>query len=111
MTAVVPFLRLISDQAKPGLVDERGGLQSVALHLIRHLLRGQTSQFLVNQREQFIRSPAVAVVDGVEDACDFAHGPHRKASFSDVESNSGPSLLRKMVSGERHEFLDPRNSR
>ncbi len=49
-------------------------LQSLAGHFVGHLVRGKFAQFLVNQREQFVRSPPIAVLNGFEDARDFAHG-------------------------------------
>src|SRR6266404_9347372 len=49
-------------------------LQGLAWQFVGHLVRGKSAQFLVNQREQFIRSPPIAVLNGFEDARDIAHG-------------------------------------
>src|SRR6185295_12991057 len=52
-------------QAKPRLMHQRGRLQRVSRLFPRHLLRGQASQFGVDERQQFIRSPGVALLNGV----------------------------------------------
>ena len=52
-------------QAKPGLMHQRSRLKRVSRLFSRHLLRRQESQFGVDERQQFIRSPEVAFFDGV----------------------------------------------
>ena len=49
-------------------------LQGLAWHFVGHLVPGEFAQFLVNQREQLIRSITVAAVNGFQDAHDLAHG-------------------------------------
>jgi hypothetical protein len=52
-------------QPKPCLVYQRRRLKRVSRLFPRHLLRGQAAQFGVDERQQFIRSPGVALLDGV----------------------------------------------
>ena len=51
MTAVLPELILLSDQAQPGFMDERSRLERMAGGFTGHFMRGQFAQFLVNQRQ------------------------------------------------------------
>jgi len=48
MSAVLPACRAGSSEPQPGLVDEGGGLQGLARGLVRHLVRRQFAEFLVN---------------------------------------------------------------
>ena len=41
--------------------------------LVSHLVRGQPTQFFIDQRQQFVGGLQIAVVDGVKDACDLTH--------------------------------------
>ena len=54
-------------------MNERGGLKRVAGGFVRHLVRGQAAEFLINQRQQFVGGPGIALLDGGENARDFAH--------------------------------------
>lgn len=49
---------------------EGGGLQRLAGGLARHPLRSQPTQFLVNERQQFLGSLGIALLDAVEDLRD-----------------------------------------
>jgi hypothetical protein len=55
-------------------VDECGGLQGVPGILPRHLGGGELAEFLINEREQFLCSLRLALLDGIQEACDVAHG-------------------------------------
>ena len=58
-------------------MDKRGGLKSVTGGGVRHLLGGQPAQFLIDQRQQFLRSFGVALLNPVEDAGQVVHaGQH-----------------------------------
>jgi len=71
--AVLPGQVPGSNKPQPSFVDERGGLQRMTGGFVRHLVRGEAAEFLIDQREQFIGSLAIAMLDGVKDACHFAH--------------------------------------
>jgi len=38
-------------QPQPGLVDQRGGLKRLACGLVRHFVRRESAQFLIDQRQ------------------------------------------------------------
>ena len=55
MGAILPRRLAIGPEPQPGLVDQRGGLQGLAGRLLGHLVRGESAQLFVNQRQQFFR--------------------------------------------------------
>ena len=71
--AVLPGLRGGIHQLEPRLMDERGRLEGVARAFPGHFMRGQAAQFVVNQRQQFVRGLGVALLDGGENAGNVAH--------------------------------------
>src|SRR5678815_1036070 len=60
-------------EAKPGLVHQRSCLERVPRLFPCHLRCRKASQFDVDQWEQFIRSPRVALLEGAKNTCDLAH--------------------------------------
>src|SRR5262249_22556705 len=62
-----------SDQFEPGFMDQRRSLQGLAGRLLGHFVRGQLSQFVINQRQQFIGSFGVALQNCIKNARDIAH--------------------------------------
>jgi hypothetical protein len=81
MGAAFPLHILILDQPQPGLMDQRCGLQGLAGRFVGHFLRGKASQLLVNEREQLVGGLAVAVLNGVQNARDFAHREYQVSGF------------------------------
>ena len=73
MAPTVPALRLVSDESEIGFVDQCGRLEGLPRGLMGQLLGGQEPQFLVDQRQEFVRSLRVPPFDGVQDACDITH--------------------------------------
>jgi hypothetical protein len=63
-----------ADEPEPGLVNQRGRLQRVAGGFVRHLVRGQATQFVIDQWKQFPGGFGVALLCAVEAARHFAHG-------------------------------------
>jgi phosphoribosylaminoimidazole carboxylase (NCAIR synthetase) len=53
-------------------VDEGGGLQGLAGRFVGHLGGGQLAQILIDERQQLLGGLRVALLDPVEDKCDFA---------------------------------------
>jgi hypothetical protein len=53
-------------------MDQRGGLQRLAGSFVRHLIRRQPAQRVVNQREQFLGSLGISVPNGGKNSRDFA---------------------------------------
>jgi len=80
MAPAIEFRVGIAHEPKPGLVDERRGLQRVARRFPRHFGRRQLAQFLIDQRQQFIRGLGVASLDRRENAGNVAD------AFSDTNS-------------------------
>src|SRR6266699_3264298 len=64
---------LVPGQAQPGLVNQGGGLEGVTWSLPSHFVRGQFPQFLIDQRQQFLRGLLIAARHGFENAGDVAH--------------------------------------
>ena len=73
MGPACPLLTLISYQPEPGLMDERGGLERVSGRLISHLMRRQTAQFVIDQRQQLIGCLGITLLSRFEYACNIAH--------------------------------------
>ena len=73
MRAVLPGLVWRAHQAQPRLMNQRGGLQCVPGGLTCHAMRRQLSQLFVNERQQFLSSLGVALVNAVENLCDVAY--------------------------------------
>ena len=53
MRAILKGRGITAAQPHPGLVDEGGGLERMAGSFVGHLLRRQTAEFFVNDREKF----------------------------------------------------------
>src|SRR5437899_7296551 len=73
MPAVLPSLMLIADQPQIRLMHQSGGLQSLSGRQEGPFVGGESAQFLIDQREQFVSGFAVAVLDPLEDLGDIAH--------------------------------------
>ena len=63
----------LTDQLQPRLMHQGGGLERVAGGFVGHLVRRQSAQFLINQRQQLIRSFGVTLLDGFENTRDVGH--------------------------------------
>jgi hypothetical protein len=64
---------LIASQAKIGFMHQGRGLEGLPWFLLGELLRCQSAQLLVDQRQQPLGSLGVAVLNGRQDAGDFVH--------------------------------------
>ena len=53
-------------------MDQRGGLQSLVGGFIGHFRRRQFAQFAIDQQQQFIGGPRVALLDGLKNAGNVA---------------------------------------
>ena len=73
LCATGPTWLVLSGQAQPGFMNQRGGLESVAGTFARHLVRGQPAQFVIDERQQLLGGLGLALLDGFEDARDVAH--------------------------------------
>jgi hypothetical protein len=82
-------------QAKPGFVHQRGRLKRVSWLFPRHLGRRQAPQFGVDERQQFIRSTGLALLQGAKNACDFAH-PRRYLTYGWLLVKRGHSLSTRL---------------
>ena len=71
--AIGKLRTLTPDQAQPGFMHERRGLQCLTPRSIRHFVRGQPPQFVVDQRKQLTGSGQVALLNAIEDTRDVAH--------------------------------------
>ena len=54
-------------------MHERSGLERVPVAFARQPMRGQPSQFVIDQWEQFRGGPRIALLHTVEDVGDIAH--------------------------------------
>ena len=73
MPATVPMLLLGPDQTQIRFVHERGRLQGMPGGFLGHFGRRELAEFIIDQREQFCGSLGIAMIDGFQDARDFAH--------------------------------------
>ena len=73
MSTVLPRRLVVTAEAKPGLMHERGGLQRLARRFIPHLVRGELPQLVVNQRQQLLRRSWITRFNLAEDLGDIVH--------------------------------------
>ena len=73
MAAAVPVLLAGADELEPDFMDERGELEGLARRFVRHPRGGQTAQFLVDERQQFLGGLGVTMPGAIENARHFAH--------------------------------------
>jgi hypothetical protein len=74
MGAILPDRLFVPAEAEPRLMNQRGGLKRLARIFARHLLRGEFAQFVIDQRQKFVRRSGVTVLDLLEHDRQFAHG-------------------------------------
>ena len=72
MSAPSKSARLAPGQPQPSLVNQRRGLKCVTGSLASHFVRGQFTQFLLNQRQEFLSGRGVAAIHGIKHVCDVA---------------------------------------
>ena len=74
MAAMFPFLLLVRiHQANIRFMDKRRGFQCLTRRLLREHAGRQTSQLLVNHRQQLLGSVLITTPDRVNDLGDVAH--------------------------------------
>ena len=56
-------------------MHQRRRLQGLAWRFVGHSRRGKFAQFVVNQRQQLLRSPFIPGADGLEDLCHLLRRP------------------------------------
>jgi hypothetical protein len=74
VAAMVPTVyRLISNQAKVGLVDQRGRFQRLPRLRVGQTQSSQPAQLVVHQWQQLSSGVRITCLDGVNDVGDFGH--------------------------------------
>ena len=73
MGAILPGGLLVPAEAKPRLVNQRGGLKRLARSFAGHLLRGEFAQFVIDQRQQPVGRPGIARLDLLQHDREVAH--------------------------------------
>ena len=73
MIPIAPNLRLRPDQTQPRFVNQGRRLKRLPRRLVGHPNGGQLSQFLIDQREQFLGSLRVARLSAIKDVGHVAH--------------------------------------
>ena len=58
-----------------GLVHQRGGVERLTGPLLSQLLRGESAQLVIDQRQELVRGLRVALFHGGQDAGDVGHEP------------------------------------
>jgi hypothetical protein len=66
MRAILPPAVARPNHPQPGFMHQRRGLQSLASRLLSHARRRQVAQLIVNKRQQFFRSLAIATPNGLQ---------------------------------------------
>src|SRR5882724_4481691 len=87
MTAAVPLLVCPAGETQPRVMHQRRRLQGLAWSFVGHLVRGKFAQFLIDEGEQFLCCFGIALLNGVENASDFAHAlePKRSTGIAEAE--------------------------
>src|SRR2546422_11642232 len=67
MRSVFEFRIFLANQPQPSLVHQCCGLEGLAGRFVSHLVRCQFAQLLIDQREQFVGSVGIALLDGSQD--------------------------------------------
>ena len=76
MSTTIPPLSLSDiDHPKIRLMNQCGGLERVLRRLLGHLLSGEVSQLVIDQREELLGGGGIAVLDLRKDLCDINHDP------------------------------------
>ena len=109
MPATVPSLWFVAHQPQPCLMHERRGLESMPRDFVRHLLRGETAQFLIHQWKQFLGGLRVALLNAVKDVSDFAHV--KKNQRPDIGLRSRGILRLRLKHARRHLARTPFKTR
>ena len=73
MAAVLPILILGASESEPSLLHEGGGLEGLTRRLVRHFVRGEFAQFVIDHREQPVSGAGIALMDRVQKLGDLAH--------------------------------------
>jgi len=81
MGAILPLRLRFAGELEISVVNEQGGLESVAGSLLAHVTVGQTLQFRLHERDEFVERGGVAVAPGGEQRrdlflCGGRHLPH-----------------------------------
>ncbi len=74
MRAILKRRGSTAAQPDPGLVDEGGGLERMAGSFVGHLLRRQTAEFFVNDREKFGGGSWITVFHPFQNMRELAQG-------------------------------------
>ena len=77
MFAALPLHRLAALQSKPGLVNQRRGLERLTGGLRGHLCHSQFAEFIVNQWQKFLSRLWIPLLDAIEDLRHVAHETER----------------------------------
>jgi hypothetical protein len=68
------FLDVVAaDQPEISVMNERGGLERLPEFFLGQPLRGESSQFVVDERQELLGGLRIALLDGEQDASDFVH--------------------------------------
>src|SRR5213083_850688 len=86
MSAVLPRRLLVAAKAKPGLMHQRSRLQSLAWRFPGHFRRREFAQFIVNEREQFVSSFGVALLDAIQNSRDIAQASNDIRGSADLHA-------------------------
>ena len=70
---MVPRNSYSAAQAQVGFVYEGGGLEGLPRLFLREFLRGQFAQLVIDQRQESLGRPGIALFDRREDVRDVIH--------------------------------------
>src|ERR1051325_406945 len=73
VTAVLPLLLFLTEQAQVGFVDQGGWLEGLPGLFLGHLHRGELAEFLINQRQQFIDRRGLTTLDPLQNERQLTH--------------------------------------
>src|SRR5581483_568105 len=101
MRAAVPFGVAVAGETQPGFMDERGGLEGLPGNFIRHFVRGEPAQFVVDQRKQLVRRGRLALADRVENPGHVTHSHDSPENRRRAQVNSEDGWIQTSTSERR----------
>ena len=79
--AVFPSRLLVAAETEPGFMDQRSGLKGMSGSLLGHFCGGQSPQFIIDKRQQFLGGFRIALLSCFEDSRNVVHAAQTSVEF------------------------------
>src|SRR6185295_13328094 len=97
MGSVIPFPLIVAGEPQPRFVNEGGRLKCVARRFRRHFRRSEPAQFLVNERQQFIRRTCIALPGSIQDLREIVHLPSMTSDLPSINALASRSSASQII--------------